>query len=512
MTPSGPDSGWSAPPLGRSERLLALLALAALALLLPLWARMLISPAPQEMREGSMMLTTLAILQGQNPYALDLVPIASNVYGPFYPLVTAPFAALLGPGLFTHRLVDGLGVLATCTILFRVLRGQGVPGLLALAGAGMNLAGLLYWVGPASRPDGIGMTLLVGAYAVLAPDPRRPWRFGVAALLSVLGLATKVYFVFPVLVGAAWTFLFGGVLLGMLWGVLAVGTVVGGIAGLALLLPGWGPVVLGANLSVTVYEVDHLVRQSRDWALFSLPLLAALALGRHRIREAPDFWTFALFSGVAAIGFALGGHVGAHMTYLFHLISAPLTVVALRAASRWPLGRSMFAALVPVAVVLNAHWFPLDPARFARAEAGFAHAWSAIRDAANPTGTTEFAPLLMAAGHTPIETGHSEYWKVVPVPWPLSLVWPDEARLRAAEQRIGPEFQAALAAQRFDLVLANRLGFGLIPKASLEPGYERVEPLSIDMPWAQQAWPGDLWRPRPGSAAGTPGSPVAPPP
>lgn len=504
LPPPGPD---------RLALLLGLVGLGLIACLLPFWARMLVSPAPQEMREGAMLLTTAAFLEGRNPYALDTLPIPANVYGPLYPLLTLPLAALLGPGLFVHRLVDGIGMGIACLILYRVLRREGVGRLHATLGAAINLAGLLYWVGPASRPDGVGMALLLGAFAVLAQGPREPRRFAVALLLSLLGLATKVYFVFPVLVGTAFTLVdavlrrdLRGAILGVVQGIAAVGSILAAVVLLALLFPGWAPVVLGANLAATEFRLDHLLRQSGDWAVFSAPLLLALVLGRHHWREPPDFWAFALFAGITAIVLALGGHPGAHMTYLFHLVSPPLTVVALRAASRHAGGRLGFAALVPatalvIALVpssnsLGQPLFMLELDRFARAEASFARAQAAIAQARNPTGTTEFAPLLLAAGHTPIETGHSEYWTALDPPWPLSLLWPDPARLAAAEARLGSEFRAAIEAREFDLVLANRRGFGLIPAALLEAHYEQVEPIAIDLPWAMQAWPGDVWRPR----------------
>ncbi|MFN8060974.1 MAG: hypothetical protein U0Q12_17585 [Vicinamibacterales bacterium] len=488
-----PPAPWTA-PLDRATVACLCLGLLCIAALLPVWLRMLVSPAPQEMREGAMLWSTSAFLHGHNAYAIETLPGPANVYGPLYPLLVVPLATWLGPTLLAHRLVNGAAILLACALLFRVLRREGVSRGAALAGAGLNLAGLLYWVGPTSRPDGVGMALLIGAYAVMAPNPASGRRFAAGLALSLLGLATKIYFVLPVLVAIAWTVVHHprrGVGVGAAAGAAIVAT----MFGLASIFPAWAPIVLGANLSAVDYDLGHLARQSRDWAIFSLPLLAALAAGGHHRRESLDLWACALLSGVAAIVLKLGGHTGAHMTYLFHLVSPPLTVVALRAAERRTIARFAFAAALPVAAFLNAHWFTFDMARIARAEAVFARAATAIAAAKHPAATTEFAPLLLAAGVPPIETGHTEYFRAVAPPWYLAPLWSAMPPLEAAQTRFTKGFRSAVDAEAFDLVIADRRGLDLLSADALAGRYRPVEPFELDLAWAQQSWPADIWRP-----------------
>ena len=199
--------------------------------------------------------------------------------------------------------------------------------------------------------------------------------------------------------------------------------------------------------------------------------------------------------GVAAIVLKLGGHTGAHMTYLFHLVSPPLTVVALRAAERRTIARFAFAAALPVAAFLNAHWFTFDMARIARAEAVFARAATAIAAAKHPAATTEFAPLLLAAGVPPIETGHTEYFRAVAPPWYLAPLWSAMPPLEAAQTRFTKGFRSAVDAEAFDLVIADRRGLDLLSADALAGRYRPVEPFELDLAWAQQSWPADIWRP-----------------
>jgi hypothetical protein len=67
--------------------------------------------------ESAMLLTTDLMLKGENPYALENMPLAINVYGINYHLVVYPFARLWGATLLVHRAVAGFFILLSC-ILF----------------------------------------------------------------------------------------------------------------------------------------------------------------------------------------------------------------------------------------------------------------------------------------------------------------------------------------------------------------------------------------------------------
>lgn len=491
------DSRWSG---GRSRvdhwsRWLTLLGVVCIAALVPFWIRMMVSPAPQEMREGALLWSTRALLAHQNPYAIDSLPGPANMYGPLYPLVAMPVAWLLGPTLFAHRLVNGLGIAIACALIYRTLRGFDVRWPTALAGAAINLAGLLYWVGPTARPDGIGVALLVAAYAVMAPAPATPWRFVAGLLFSLAGLATKLYYVLPVVAAVVWIAHRHRPVVAARAAAGAALGIGGGVALLSWLFPAWAPVVLGANLAATTHDTRHLVRQAWDWAVFSLPLLVALAAAWRPWQRAADLWTVGLATGVAAVALVLGGHRGAHMTYFFHLITPPLTIVALRDADRRHATRLAFAATLLAAVVVNAQWFNWDMDRIRRAEATFARLSAAVAGATRPTGTSEVAPILLAAGVDPMETGHTEYFHVRRPPTLLSALWGDDARLQAAERRFDRRFYSAVTSGAFDLVIANRRRLDRITPDGLSSRYRTVDSLVIDLPWARQSWPVDIWIP-----------------
>lgn len=461
------------------------------------YLRMLASPAPQEMREGALVVTTLALLAGRNPYAPEAMAEAGNLYGILYPLATLPFAALFGPGLAVHRMVAGAGFAVGAVLFWRLARREGADRATAGFATALVVAGWLYFVGATVRPDGVGVALMMAAYAAAAPDPADPRRFALCLGFSLAGLAAKLYFVFPAGVVAAYVFLFRSWRRGVAFAVgLAVG-LAATLAALAALLPGYAVLVLGVNLAATGYDAAHLVRQAREWAVFSLPFLAAGAAALAAGGRPPRFWGFAALAAAAALVVALGGHPGAHLSYFFQLLSPPFALAVLGAAGGTAARRAFLFAL-PLAMLANAARFPLDPDRFAAAEARFAAAGRLLAAAQAPLVTTELAALAALDGLPAPETGHSEYFPAAAALDPpplLEPLWPPRAAFAPGLVGFAAAIEAGLAEQRFDLVIANR-GSALVRGETLvRCRYAVVDRLEIEMAWGGQRWSVDVWRP-----------------
>lgn len=498
MTLRCPARSRAPPALIALEGAAVAFAIAGFAWLGVLYLRMLVSPAPQEMREGALVVTTLALLDGRNPYAPGTLAEAGNLYGIVYPLAVLPAAWLFGAGLAVHRAVAGLGSAVAAWLLWRLLRRDGVDRLSAALATALVAAGWLYWVGATVRPDGVGIALMMAAYAAIAPRPEDPRRFAACLALSLLALATKLYFVFPAGLAAAYVFLFRSWRRGLAFGLATIGGIAGALALLALLFPGYAVLVLGANLAATGYDPGHLLRQSRDWALFSLPLLAALAAALARRARPPGFWGFATLAALAALLVALGGHPGAHMSYFFHLLSPPLTLAVLGAGARATAPRRALVLALPLAMLLNARWFPLDPDRFTEAEARIAAAERLMATAAAPLVTTELAALAALDGLAAPETGHSEYlpdYVALDPPLLLQPLWLPRATLARELAALVQEVEAGLGAQRFDVVIANA-GSSLVRRETLlRCRYRMIDRIEIDMAWSFQRRALEVWRP-----------------
>jgi hypothetical protein len=467
---------------------------------------MVVSPAPQEMREGALLIATISVLDGQNPYALATLPGPANVYGILFPVLAAPFALVFGTGLPALRLANAAGLLVATAILWRACRRQGATPAMAGLGTSMALLGWLYWVTATVRPDGVALALMMGALSAFAANPLRTRNFVLCLAFSLLAFSAKLYFVFPVFFAAAFVFLRGHFRRGLAYGVVAGLALLATMWALGLAFPGWLAVAIGANLSATAFDHDHLLRQLRDYARFSPPLLAlgaVLLVARPRLRmrlRLPDFWGFTALASTAALLLKLGGHPGAYLTYFFHMLTPPLVVVLTGAAGARPLPRQAMLLAFPLVFLLNTHLFPWQWQRFAAGEAAFAEAAQLIAAARTPLATTEFAPLLVAAGHNAPENGHSEYFEYVldqPSPFFLAPIWPPRAVLAERLETLRGGIAQGLAERRFDLVLANPFPFGLLPRAVLEANYVQVGAIPLDMPWGDQRWTAGVWRPRP---------------
>src|SRR5207253_771871 len=94
------------------------------AYLVLLHLRMIVSPAPQEMREGAIIWITRLLLEGRNPYSIAELPASTNAYGILYHLVVLPFARAFGNGYTVHRAVSAVAIAGSCALMYRLLRHE----------------------------------------------------------------------------------------------------------------------------------------------------------------------------------------------------------------------------------------------------------------------------------------------------------------------------------------------------------------------------------------------------
>jgi len=481
---------------------------AAFAYLAWLHLLMVATDVPMEMRDGGTLATTIALVDGRNPYALPSAVTSGNVYGALYPAAMWAVAPLIGPGFTAHRLLAALSLIGAGLTVFHWLRRATVSRTDALLATALVYAGSIYFTGAVVHPDGFGLLLMLGAVEVMRRGDVAPRAYAGGLVLSLLGLLAKLYFVWPAFAAATYVFLCRDMRRGLAYGIAAILTTAATLAVTGWLLPGYTAIVLLANLGAVTYDPAHLLYQLREWDLFDLPFLAAgataLFLSRRAgtLRMARDPGLFPALSGfslIALVG-ALGGHVGAHLSYFFQFLSPFLAVTALGLAAPHPAALAAFRLTLPVAILLSAHLFPLDPTRFTQAEAGFAQAAQLIDASHHVLATSEFAGLLALRRRPLTETGHSEYFEGAaaadPPAW-LSPFAPPKADRAQAWDDLRNQIRADIQARRYDLVLIGRYPGPLIPLDVLHTHYRQAGTLDIDMPWAQQHWPVRIYRPAP---------------
>jgi hypothetical protein len=485
--------------------------------LVVLHVRMIVSPAPQEMREGAIVWLTRLLLEGRNPYALAELPASTNAYGILYHLAVLPFAWFFGNSYAVHRAVSATAIAASCLLMYRLLRHLGADRLLSASGTILFYASSLYFVAPLARPDSLGVFFCVASLAVLfktapagsAADGQYSLpRFLAGLALALLALLTKIYLAFPPFILAAYVLLFVSIPRGLFYGAVAAAASAAALWSMTLVFPAYISVSVVDNINTsTYYDVGHAQQQTLDWLLYSLPLtvgLVAVAAGGLRrllstnrargARRRVSPWAFGAAVNAGVFFGLFAGHPGAHMTYLFHLVTPLLMLALLPAVQRSPWSRALVVAALPVAFLLNASYFPLTFGRFRAAENTFATLQRTITGHRNVLGSTEVAGPLALAGRRVFDSGHSEYFGQAGSDrrWP-GLVPRDE--LDARWTAFLDEIDAGLEHRRFDLVVRSRRP-GLIPSEPLQQHYRRVATYDVDFAWSAQRWPLDVWEPQ----------------
>ncbi len=490
-------------PSTPAQRLTAVAA--AIATLFAAWLmlmhlRMIISPAPQEMREGAVVWITQLLLDGRNPYALSELPASTNVYGILYHFAVYPFARIAGNSFAVHRFVSALSIAGACLLLYRLLRARRVDRMFAWVGTLLFYFSCVYFVAPLARPDSLGLLLAMASLTLLVRASPTVVTDIAAVDMALLAGATKIYFAFPPFVLAIYFVLFGPRRRGVIIGTVAGAGLLALLYVLSLVFPAYINLSLVTNLQGGYRDINHLRRQTIDWMIYSLPLVIGLIAALPAIvqsvvrRSRPDPLAFvAAVNAVVFFGW-LGHHNGAHMTYLFQLITPVLipAVWPILTKTSWP--RAIVTASLPVALVLNAGYFPWTFARFTASETQFARLEETIRSRPRVLGSTEVAGLVALAGKPVVDSGQSEYFEVAgrgdswPGVIPGDVIW-------SQWDRFVTEMTEGIEAGRYEIIIRSRRR-GLIPEDPISPNYALEQTIDLDFAWSGQQWPVDVWLPR----------------
>ena len=119
----------------------------------------IVTYGPVGYREGANMLLTEYILKGRNPFMLMNQPLMNTNKGAFYNLLVVPFAAIFGNTLALHRVISIVFILLSCGLVGWCLRYFKISWPISIAGGTIVFAGLLFYIGPTARADGLGTFL-----------------------------------------------------------------------------------------------------------------------------------------------------------------------------------------------------------------------------------------------------------------------------------------------------------------------------------------------------------------
>jgi hypothetical protein len=491
------------------------------------------NPFPNEYREGSILLTTQALLDGKNPYALAQQPEYTNVYGILYHLVVYPFAKLFGNSFSVHRSVSAAFAIATCGALVWIQRWMKTPWVINL-GASLILYGhLLFYITPLARPDAMGVFLMVLSVIL-------PFRFSysdrsliASIVLGILAFLTKPYFILGLAFVITYVFVFQSKGKGLRWAVYAT---LGFLCAMNA-MNAWGETYLNntflIHVNVASKSADFLYRQISTYAQCNLGLLSLLVGGgafllwRERSPLQPNLkpqlttldrplfqWDMGLFPWCSLLSFALfyvsmGRHTGNWLVYL-HQLCSPFLLLSLAMvgkqlyAERASLRRLLIQGLTSGLLLLNlagvtsAEFLPGLPQ-------DYVSAWQTLSAIVAPHQKIFNSPaitsLLLQQGKPITDSGQSEYFiKGAERDEALSSWFPQNAAIIGRNNAYLTQVETDLKNHRYGLVILTHNISPILPEDFLERYYTYAGSIVAPMPAeafrSKRQWLLDVYEPK----------------
>jgi hypothetical protein len=452
-------------------------------------------PYQHEYREGAPLTVVKALLEGKNPYSLEVEPATSYLYGILYPLLNYPISRAWGPTLVPARVMSWLYVLATVVLvfLFAYRRGAGW-GIAALA------ASLFAFTDPAkciAQPVDLGILLCVAS--ILVPHWGRfsRWSLLASILCVIAGFFAKPYFLIGIVYTAAHLFLFRSKAAALRYGMSALTLWALSLYLVSRLLPTYLNDCVFVLYSATNNVPQHAMNQLKEYLGRNLWLVAAvlglvlMSLARVRWRNVgldlfkprlpliTGFGTNLYFELSALIAwlvfmYKLGGNTGGGGgTYLNHLLSPLLVLVVadkLDAFPGWVAAKLVVVASLLVFLV-QASRFQFDQVENLRGYRGkiaaLERALAAKRQVLNSSNT---ASMMVEQNKPVYDSGLSIYFMDGESKYSQCLVY--GSAIHDRNQAYLMDIQTKVESKAFDAVLLSLYDQWKIP-SSLSSHYVR---------------------------------------
>lgn len=484
-------------------------ATALLALLAILHLRLVFYPYQMEFREGAIVLTTQAFLEGINPWSLENNLTYINVYGIVYNAVVLPFAALFGNTLWIHRLVSFLAVIGQLILIASVMRKKGIRWLYVLFTAVYIWLGQIYYTTPMARPDTLGQLffLLTILLPVLGNFSRRSLIFSI--LFGWLGFFTKPYFVLGFPLVAAYLFLFENKRTAILYAL--AGGVLIGISSLVInhFFEAYFLNVIFSHVADTNSIYEFMLKQSARfvgeyWSILSIALvaviIAAVGIKLDEFRghilnfkaKQPFFYfkmdilLFCLLIAAVLIYASLGRHNGTQMAYYYQLISPFLLILVFGYLERHPQLSGLAVICISINLIFHG-WGNLKP----DLKPWPTENWIRIQHYLEGQTEVIHSPAItyevMKAGIPVMNSGQTSYF----YPYPKSdfFLYPSKDRIAQIGDAFFAELAQRIAAQEYDIILVDAPYPAFAKRKYYETYYQPGEEIVISMPHTEQTWP-----------------------
>ena len=458
----------------------------------------IITYGPAGYREGANMLLTEYILKGRNPFVLMNQPLMNTNKGAFYNLLVVPFAAIFGNTLALHRIISIVFILLTCGLVVWCLRYFKIKWPVSIAGGTIVFAGLLFFIGPTARADGLGTFLYMTAG--LIPFMRKFDRQSllICATAGILAFFTKPYFILSFGIVAFYIFLFLSKKKAL---VLMIGTSLVLLTAAVMVrrfFPCYFLNTILNNASNEASHVDFLLKQLIVFTGVFAPLLLIFFLTHPIHLDKPflsmpfDYFGFFFFCAFDAI-LLLGQNTGNYMVYLFQLMAPPLVILTLKNLKL----QLNFRALIPLPLLLiNLYllsFFVLYPNTPPPAEQ-----WSEVNqllaESKKVLNSPILVPEMIRLGLQPIDSGSTEYYYRTQ-PYEGNLIAPLFSATKMRGNDYLYEIENNIRTKGFDKIIITK-GYSPFAKLDLlQQFYTHVKDFHIVMPQSRESWTLEYWEP-----------------
>lgn len=466
-------------------------------LLMYAW-NVIITAGPVGYREGANMLLTEYILKGKNPFVLMNQPLMNTNKGAFYNLLVVPFAAIFGNTLALHRIISIVFILLSCGLVIWCLRYFKINWPVSIAGGILVFAGLLFYVEPTARADGLGTFLYTAAG--LIPFMRKFDRQSllISAAAGILAFFTKPYFILSFGVVSFYIFLFLSKKKAL---VLMIGTSLVLLA-IAVLVRRFFPCyflnTILNNASNEASHVDFLLKQLTVFAGVFAPLLLIFFLTNPIRLDKPflsmpfDYFGFFFFCAFDAI-LLLGQNTGNYMVYLFQLMTPPLLILALKNLKL----QLNFRALVTLPLLLINLYLLSFHMLYPNAPPP-AEQWSEVNqllaESKKVLNSPILVPEMIRLGLQPIDSGSTEYYYRTQ-PYEGNLIAPPYSATKMRGDDYLYEIENNIRTKGFDKIIITK-GYSPFAKLDLlQQFYAHVKDFHIEMPQSHERWDLEYWEP-----------------
>jgi hypothetical protein len=469
--------------------------------------RIVTDPNPQAYREGAMLLSTQYLLEGKNPFSLENMPLANNVYGIFYHIAVLPFAWILGPGLLAHRLVSGISILASCFILYRVLLKSQTHPLYAAAATVILYAALLFNDSSLAKPCSLGTALFLGCLCIPYLCNYTTGSLTLSVLVGLLAFYTKPYFILAPFYTGTYLFLFRSRRNGLLYCSTFLIFLISSALVVNHFLECYFPNSFFCHLNINIKSsAAYALKQAgffgelNAWlffivALYLFKFLPGVATNNISPPDGFALWVYAFLGSLILIFVSLGRHHGNWMVYLFELLTPFLLIIILSLTSKLKSNTCFLVIPMLILTVYN-HYARMPHEHYTCPQ------WNEVRtliaEHHNILNTPAIAPLLIEKKKKLYDSGQTQYFRFSNYPdnKMLSFFLPENERISERNEAYENDIARQVKNKEFDLIILSAgHGSPLVPLYIIEEYYYRYASINLCMSHTQ-AWKNDLWKPK----------------